>query len=96
MTPDEAATLAEEFLEEHVLEDAYATKIVNGEEHERAIWVQQVEPLPGELHVMFGLESEDFDPPDDPEVVALVEAALDALRMAHPELTGLKLTWEVI
>jgi hypothetical protein len=96
MTPDDAAAMAEEFLEEHVLDEAYATKIVAGEEHERAIWVQQVQGLPGELHVMFGLESEDFDPPDDPEVVALVRAAIDALRKAHPELAGFKVTWEMI
>jgi hypothetical protein len=96
MTPEEAAAKAEEFLEEFVLDDAYATKEVAGEERERLIWVQLVEPRPGELHVMFGLESEDFDEPDDPEVQALAKAAIDALRKARPDLGAYRLTWEVL
>lgn len=96
MTPDEAAPIAEEFLEEFVLDDAYATKLVGGEERERAIWVQHVEPHPGRIHVVFGLESEDFDEPGDPEVQQLAAAAVEALKAAHPELSGLSLTFEVI
>lgn len=96
MTPEEAAAKAEEFLEEFVLDDAYGTKMVDGEERERLIWVQLVEPRPGELHVMFGLESEDFDEPGDPEVQALAQAAIDALRKARPELAAYRLTSEVL
>ena len=96
MTPEEAAAKAEEFLEEFVLEDAYGTEVVDGEERERLIWVQLVEPRPGELNVMFGLESDDFDTPDDPEVQALVKAAIDALRKERPELAPYRLTWEVL
>jgi len=96
MTPEEAAATAKEFLEEFVLDDAYAIKVVDGEERERAIWSQLVLPRPGELHVMFGLESEDFDEPDDPEVQALAQAAIDALRKARPQLAPYRLTWEVL
>jgi hypothetical protein len=96
MTPDEAAAMAEEFLEEVVLDEAYGIKRVDGEERERLIWVQLVEPRPGELHVMFGLQSEDFDRPDDPEVQTLVKAAVDALRKARPALGAYQLTWEVL
>lgn len=96
MTPEEAAAMAEEFLEEFVLDDAYATKVVDDEERERLIWVQLVQPRPGELHVMFGFESEDFDEPDDPEVQALAKAAIDALRKARPQLGTYRLSWEVL
>lgn len=94
--PDEAAAMAEEFLEEFVLDDAYATKVVDGEERERLIWVQLVEPRPGELHVMFGLQSEEFDEPADPEVQALAQAAVDALRKERPALKAYRLSWEVL
>jgi hypothetical protein len=96
MTPDDAARIAEEFLEEFVLDDAYASKSVDGEERERLVYVQHVEPRPGEVHVVFGLESEDFDAPDDPEVQSLAQAAVDALGKAHPELSGMRLTFSVI
>jgi hypothetical protein len=96
MTPDDAATMAEEFLEELVLEDAYAIKVVDGEERERRMWVQQVAPRPGELHVMFGLQSEDFDEPGDPEVQALAQAAIDALAKDRPQLGAYRLTFEVL
>lgn len=96
MTADDGARIAEEFLEEFVLDDAYASKIVEGEERERLVYVQHVEAHPAEIHVVFGLESEDLDPPDDPEVQKLVASAIQALRAAHPELSAFPLTWEVI
>ncbi len=96
MTPEKAAAMAEKFLENFVLDDAYAIKVVNGEERERAMWVQQVQPGPGKLHVLFGLESEDFDEPDDPEVKALAKKAIHALRKARPSLKACALSWEVL
>jgi hypothetical protein len=93
MTPEKAAAMAEKFLEEFVLDDAYAIKVVNGDERERHIWVQQVQPRPGNLHIMFGLESEDFD---DPEVKALVKSAVVALREARPSLKAYQLSWELL
>ena len=96
MTPDDAARIAEEFLEEFVLDDAYASKIVDGEERDRLVYVQHVEAHPAEIHVVFGLESEDFEEADDPEVQKLAASAIEALRDAHPELSAFPLTWEVI
>jgi hypothetical protein len=96
MSPERAAEVAEKFLENFVLDDAYAVRMVNGEERERAIWIQQVQFRPGELHVMFGLESEAFEAPDHPEVQKLANAAINALRKARRSLKAYRLSWEVL
>jgi len=97
MTPDDAAAVSQEFLRELVLEDEYATRIEDGEEHDRALSVQHVVPRDGGIHVLFAVESdEDLDDPDDPEVHALAKKAIGKLRAAHPEVFRTPVTWEVI
>ncbi len=89
MTAQEAARIAEDFLEDFTLADEYFLKRVGGAKVKRLLYVQYVEPEGSGAHVEFALESDDFDSPEDPEVEALAAKAMDALRRAHPELGAL-------
>jgi hypothetical protein len=96
MNAEEAARIAFEFLDELLLDDLYAVKVEDDEERERLLYVQHVLPESDELQILFGLESDDgSDDPDDPEVQDLAAKAIDALRVAHPEVFAHKVTWEV-
>ena len=97
MSPDDAAAVSREFLRELMLEDDYAQKIEDGEEHDRFLYVQHVVPRDAGIHVLFAVESdEDLDDPDDPEVQALAKKAIDELRAARPQVFQMPVTWEVI
>jgi hypothetical protein len=96
MTSDEAATIAEEFLKDFTLGDDYAVKPVDGREVERLLYLQHVAPRPDSIHVVLGLESDDLDEPQDPEIQDLATGAIRALREAHPELASMPITFEVI
>jgi hypothetical protein len=89
----QVAKIVQEFLEEYTLRDEYFARKTAGGAERRMIYTQYVEPEGDGAHVEFAVETDDpgWDEggeQPDPEVKALVDHAMDALRRAHPELAN--------
>jgi hypothetical protein len=84
-----AARTVFEFLARHTMRDEYWKKTVRGEEVERHMWVQYASGDDDGLFALFMVESDDFEDPDDPELQALVDHAVEAFRAAHPDLADI-------
>jgi len=96
-TAEGAALTVEEFLAKYTLAPEYTEKkSAAGEVVRRSIYTQYVDGSEGEVHVAFAMDSDDFDEPSDPEVVALADKAIAAVRKAHPELNSLRITYEFL
>jgi hypothetical protein len=85
MTIDPVETV-ERFLEDYTLRDEYHVKHLASGPVKRVVFAQYVEAEGAGVHVEFGVESDDVDTGDDPEVQALAHKAIDALRKADPGL----------
>ena len=84
-THKDAVETVQSFLDDYTLRDEYHRK---GEVH-RLVYVQYVEPEGAGVHVEFGVDSEDLDSGEDPDVQALAAKAVEALRQSDPAMASL-------
>lgn len=88
MDIEKAAEIAEKFLAQQTTSDKYFRVGDDGAETPK-VSLQHVTANAGKLDVLFMVDEEGTE--TDPEVVALVDEAMSALRAAHPELAQFEL-----
>ena len=77
------------------MRDEYQEVVRDGESVERLLFCELIDDAPGGLKLDFALEGDDESAVDDPDVVALVEQAIAALRAQHPELKRFDIVYAI-
>jgi hypothetical protein len=96
MTIEDALETAREFLGEYTLDDAYHEVVRDGETVDRMLYLQEAFDTDGKIELQWAIESDEgAAEPDAPDVVALVEKAIAALRKAHPELKSFAIEYKI-
>ncbi len=92
MNIQEAGELVESFLRDELLEDPYFEQTEDGEEVPK-LSLQHVDTRPDAIDILFMVENEGDE--NEPDVKALAERALNALKAKHPEVFKYKITHKI-